>query len=78
MVGIYRTITARILRTRCGLRRLEFSVGVVAFWCYRYLSARLLALDREMENASLDLLNQLTRLPMRFVVEPSLDRPVFC
>jgi hypothetical protein len=60
-----------------GFTALGLLVGVVAFWFYWYLSERLGELDREMENASLDLLNQLTRLPMRFVIDPSVDRPVF-
>jgi hypothetical protein len=46
-------------------------VGLLAMWCYRYLSERLAALDREMENASLDLLNQLTRFPAGLAVQPS-------
>jgi hypothetical protein len=50
-------------------------VGLIAFWLYQYLSNRLSTLDREMENASLDLLNQLSRLPGRFTINPALDGP---
>jgi hypothetical protein len=42
------------------------AVGLISLWFYRYLSGRLHAFDLEMENASLDLLNQLSRLPVHF------------
>jgi hypothetical protein len=45
---------------------LGLAVGLMALWTYEYLSARLRTLDLEMESASLDLLNQLTRFPRRF------------
>lgn len=37
------------------------AAGIIALWCYRYLSAQLKALDCDMENGTLELLNQLTR-----------------
>jgi hypothetical protein len=46
-------------------------------WCYRHWSSRLAALDREMENASLDLLNQLTRLPARIAFQSLRNNSVF-
>lgn len=52
-------------------------VGLLAMWCYRYVSERLGELDREMENASLNLLNQLTRLPVSFVIDPSVNPSMF-
>jgi hypothetical protein len=55
-------------------------VGLVSLWFYRYLTGRLHTFDLEMENASLELLNQLSRLPGRFTAEPAItrrDRPMF-
>jgi hypothetical protein len=34
----------------------------VALWCYRYLLSEVEAFDSDMENASLELMNQLGRL----------------
>jgi MotA/TolQ/ExbB proton channel family len=51
------------------------AVGVVALWCFRYLDGRLQILDHEMENASLELLNQLGRFRGRFLTEPQVGRP---
>ena len=47
-------------------------VGITALWCYRYLDGRLQTLDREIENASLELLNHLSRFRGGFPAE----RPV--
>lgn len=56
-------------------------VGIVALWCYRYLEGRLQTFDHEMESASLELLNQLSRFHGRFSAEPSVkgltDGPMF-
>lgn len=52
-------------------------VGLVSLWCYRYLTGRLSTIDLEMENASLDLLNQLSRFRGRFAIGPSRDGPMF-
>ena len=43
-------------------------VGLIALWSYTYLIAKLEVIDLEMEGASLDLLNQLSRFPRRFDV----------
>jgi hypothetical protein len=48
-------------------------VGIVALWCYRYLETRLQTLDHEMETASLELLNQLSRFSGRFAVTPAIS-----
>jgi hypothetical protein len=59
---------------------LGLMVGLVALWSYEYLAARLRGLDLAMENASLDLLNQLSRFPSRFAIEPMMEpstRPIF-
>lgn len=58
--------------TACGL-----AVGLMSLWFYRYLTGRMRTIDLEMENASLDLLNQLSRLPMRSAVPSVIDRPMF-
>jgi MotA/TolQ/ExbB proton channel family protein len=46
-------------------------VGLVALWSYEYLAARLRSLDLEMESASQELLNQLSRFPGRFEIGPA-------
>ncbi len=55
-IGLWRLVLTH-RATSMGYTAFGLVVGVVAFWFYRYLSERLLALDREMENASLGLLN---------------------
>jgi hypothetical protein len=56
-------------------------VGMIALWSYEYLAGELSALDREMRNASLELLNQLSRFQGRFtsnlVQIPSIESPMF-
>lgn len=52
-------------------------VGLIAFWSYHYLTGRLQSLDLEMESASSDLLNQLSRFPGRFRLSPTVDAPRF-
>jgi hypothetical protein len=55
-------------------------VGLVSLWFYKYLTGRIHTFDLEMENASLELLNQLSRFPGRFTAEPAFtrcDRPMF-
>jgi hypothetical protein len=51
------------------------AVGIVALWCFRYLEGRLQIFDYEMEGASLELLNQLSRFRGRFLAEPEVRRP---
>jgi hypothetical protein len=53
------------------------AVGVVSMGFYLYLTSRLRTIDLEMENASLELLNQLGRLPSRFTVGATTDAPMF-
>jgi hypothetical protein len=52
-------------------------VGLVSLWFYKYLAARLCTFDLEMENASLELLNQLSRLPGRFAITPGVNSRMF-
>jgi len=52
-------------------------VGLISLWCYRYLTGRLSTIDLEMENASLDLLNQLSRFRGRFAARPAGDSRMF-
>jgi len=50
----------------------------MSLWFYRYLTGRLHTLDLEMENASLDLLKQLSRFPGRFTaINRAADGPMF-
>ncbi len=49
-------------------------VGLTALWGYKYLTARLAVLDREMENASLELLNQLSLNRERLKTGPAVER----
>lgn len=48
-------------------------VGLIAFWSYEYLAGQLRALDQEMENASLELLNQLSRFRAPFTTKASIN-----
>jgi hypothetical protein len=50
-------------------------VGLMSLWFYRYLTGRLHTFDLEMESASLDLLNQLSRFRGRFTIGPIIDSP---
>jgi hypothetical protein len=55
-------------------------VGLVALWSFEYLNGRLRSVDQEMDNASLELLNQLGRFPHPFAVESTIkpiSRPMF-
>jgi hypothetical protein len=54
---------------------LGLSVGLIAFWSYRYLTSRLSSLGLEMESARLDVLNQLSRLPRTSGVAPAIGCP---
>lgn len=69
------------LSTAMCFTALGLLVGLVALWSYEYLAARLRSLDLEMENASKELLNQLSRFPGRFEVGPAAEqraaRPLF-
>lgn len=50
------------------------AVGLTSLWCYRYLTARLHTFDVEMEIASLELLNHLSRIPGPFTSAPPAGR----
>ena len=50
-------------------------VGLISLWFYRHLSGQLESIDREMSNASLGLLNQLTRYRGHFETS-TIDRPI--
>jgi MotA/TolQ/ExbB proton channel family len=52
-------------------------VGLVSLWFYLYLSSKLRTIDLEMENASLELLNLLSRFPSPFRIEHATDRRLF-
>lgn len=59
---------------------LGLAVGLLASWTYDCLSTRLRILDLEMENATRELLNQLSRFPQRFEIGPDAgisSRPMF-
>lgn len=51
---------ANDLSAACVLTALGLLVGLTSLWCYRYLASRLEVFDREMEGASLELVNQLS------------------
>jgi biopolymer transport protein ExbB/TolQ len=60
MAAICRELSVAIVPTALGLL-----VALTALWCYKYLLAEVEALDSEMEDASLELVNPLGRLPTR-------------
>ncbi len=72
MAAIRRGISESLWPTAFGLL-----VGLVSLWFYEYLTGRLRTIDLEMENASLDLLNQLSRLPSRFTIRDAADSRLF-
>ena len=65
------------LSTSMSFTAFGLAVGLMSLWFYRQLSGRLRTFDLEMENASLDLLNQLSRFPGRFGTAPAIDGPMF-
>ena len=65
---------AKLLSEAMWPTGLGLLVGLVALWSFEYLTDELRGLDREMENASLELLNQLSRFPGRFEIGPALDQ----
>jgi hypothetical protein len=72
MAAAFEGLSESLWPTAFGL-----AVGLMSLWFYRYLSGRLRTFNLEMENASLDLLNQLSRLPARFAIAPAIDGPMF-
>ncbi len=65
------------LATSLWFTAFGLAVGLLSLWFYQYLAGRLRTIDLEMENASLDLLNQLSRLPARFAIAAAIDGPMF-
>jgi hypothetical protein len=65
------------LATSMSFTAFGLAVGLMSLWFHRYLTGRLGAFDLEMENASLDLLNQLSRIPGRFAIAPAVNGPMF-
>jgi hypothetical protein len=63
-------LSESMLPTALGL-----AAALVALWSYEYLAGRLRTIDLEMENASLELLNQLSRFRGRFAADPALVPP---
>jgi biopolymer transport protein ExbB/TolQ len=57
MVAIFEGLTRALMPTAFGVMG-----TLVALWCYRYLLSEVEAFDSDMENASLELMNQLGRL----------------
>jgi len=60
-------LSASIWPTALGLL-----VGLISLWFYRYLAERLNAFKREMESATLDLVNQLARRRGRWTLAPTV------
>jgi hypothetical protein len=70
MAAVAKGLSEAMWPTGLGLR-----VGVIAFWSYDFLKGRLGTLDQEMEAASLDLLNQLSRFHGRFTARAEISSP---
>jgi hypothetical protein len=58
---------AERISVACVPTALGLFVGLHSLWCYRYLQERLTGFDREMENESLRLVNELQRFSLRRV-----------
>jgi len=65
-VGTEKTTVMAMLFGRladaCVPMEMGLLVGLLSLWGYKYLTGRLRVFDREMENASLELTNQLSIL----------------
>jgi hypothetical protein len=72
MAAVARELSESLWPTALGL-----AVGLISLWFYQYLAGRLRTFDLDMENASIDLLNQLSRFPGRFAIAPAVDGPMF-
>jgi len=57
MAAIFEGLSQALVPAALGL-----IVALVAMWCYKYLLTEVEAFDSDMENASLQLINQLGRL----------------
>jgi hypothetical protein len=67
IAGQRETVMAAIcgeLSQACVPTALGLLVAVPSLWFYKYLTARVECFDREMKNASIDVLNLLTLRPM--------------
>jgi len=67
---INRNLADGIVPTACGLL-----VAVPALAGYQYLRSRVEVLDREMENASLELVNRLGRLGRCWIESVQMGKP---
>jgi hypothetical protein len=69
------------LSDACVPTALGLLVGVPSLWFYKYLADRLACFDREMENASLELVNLLIVCPVGFAPTPTVkfvtESPIF-
>jgi hypothetical protein len=76
MAATFSGLSQSIWPTALGLL-----IGLISLWCYRYLSCTLGTFDREMECASLELTNQLTRYrgtwTTQFTPKADTDRSIF-
>jgi hypothetical protein len=63
------------LATSMWFTAFGLAVGLMSLWFYRYLTGRLLTFDLEMQNASLELLNQLSRFPGHFTIGAVINSP---
>jgi biopolymer transport protein ExbB/TolQ len=59
MAAIFEGLSQALVPTAFGVL-----VALVALWSYRYLAPEVEAFNLEMENESLQLINQLSRLPV--------------
>ena len=69
------TATTAALSRSIWPTALGLLVGLISLWFYRHLSGQLESIDREMSNASLGLLNQLTRYRGHFETS-TIDHPI--
>jgi hypothetical protein len=67
------TATAGALSISIWPTALGLFIGLISLWFYRYLSGELESIDSEMSNASLGLLNELTRYRGHFQTS-AIDR----
>jgi biopolymer transport protein ExbB/TolQ len=58
MAAIFEGLSQALIPTAFGVM-----VALIALWSYRYLGAKVEAFDSDMENASLQLINQLSHVP---------------
>jgi hypothetical protein len=71
VAAIYGNLARSLWPTALGLL-----VGLMSLFCFESLAERLRTLEQEMENASLELLNQLSRFRGKFTAGPAINRPI--